>query len=82
MRVSPQDTALDESIYPEDGILGHLENSGDENYVPKSHGVNFLGSRMKIGGVKIGPLFDKFDAGFCWEYDDFQWSILRSILTS
>ena len=75
--MSPQDTALDESIYPEDDILGTSENSEVENYVPKSHGVNFLGSRLNIEGVKIEPSFDKLDAGFCWEYDDFRWSVLR-----
>ena len=55
--VSPQDTALDESIYPEDAILGVVENSEVENYVPKSHGVNFLGSRLKLKGVKIEATF-------------------------
>ena len=80
--MSPQDTALDESIYPADDILGTSENSGDENYVPKSHGVNFLGSKLEIGGVEFETTFDKFSADFCWEYDDFRWSKIGSILTS
>ena len=54
-------------------ILTPSWNSDDENYVPKSHGVNFLGSRLKIGGVKVEATFDKFKGGFCLGYDEFWW---------
>ena len=44
--------------------------------------MNFLGSRLKIEGVKIETIFDKFKGGFCLEYDEFLWSKIGSLFDS